>query len=685
MTEGSVQKIWSYEGGWSSYTPNSASSLVDFKQNRGYWFLMGNEGGTLNFSDSSDLQGIQFSSSGWSLASFNQTTDLSAVNNAFLEENIKSTHELNNLAKVWGYSDLGWESFTPSNQGGDLTTLRKGKGFWFLLQSTANFTIGTEPFEIIPNGASSSQPVTGTSSNLFKLEPLVVAGNGQATVSFNVPTVSTLYRLVHGYTPELNLSQPQIMEQASSVRPSINLTNLNNGSYFFAVAFGNDTQLVDVYQFELNENFGRLNFQQVYTDGNNGFDGLHRVQNLKFNNDGKHLYSVSAFSLPPDGVEDNAVALYERTTSTGNLTATTFVLNAAEAHGNPLQSLSGPRDLTFNLAGDRAYLVSYSSGKIGEYYVSDEGMLSPRSTLAQSDTATLFAAQYIAGSSDGKDLYVVGKDDIDVNSFAGITVISTHNFQVTQSLPNTGNLTGLWPSCVVVSPDGQRVLVNSVTPGKIWNFSRNINTGELNLSISIDQTSIPSLDGLSEMVFSPSGNHLYTISGAPRKALLVFKYQNDDNLVLIQEIQLTESFNPMSIDISVDGMNVYATDYGGVDPDTDQRYGYINVFHRDLNTGQLIFEERFGNADIGGAGLTGALKSRISPDNLNLYVASELDHAIVQFSRTSAGAVTPTTVTAPVAITGTNATGLNQSILVRWSNLATAFTYNVYQSLAPWN
>ena len=128
--------------------------------------------------------------------------------------------------------------------------------------------------EIIPNGASSSQPVTGTSSNLFNLEPLVIAGNGQATVSFNVPTTSTLYRLVHGYTPELNLSQPQIMEQASSVRPSINLTNLSNGSYFFAVAFGNDTQLVDVYQFELNENFGRLNFQQVYTDGNNGFDGL---------------------------------------------------------------------------------------------------------------------------------------------------------------------------------------------------------------------------------------------------------------------------------------------------------------------------------------------------------------------------------------------------------------------------
>ncbi len=673
LTTGTVQKIWNYEGGWSSYTPNTSSVLVDFKQNRGYWFLMGSEGGTLNFSDSSTFQGIQFSSSGWSLASFNQTTDLSAVNNVFLEESIKSNHELSNIGKVWGYSDIGWESFTPSNQSGELTTLRKGKGFWFLLQSTTNFAIGTEALEIIPNGASSSEPVTGTSSNSFNLAPLVIAGDGQATVSFNVPTTSTNYRLVHGYNPALNLSQAQIIEQANSVRPSVNLTNLTNGSYFFAVAFGNDTQLVDVYQFELNENFGRLNFQQVYTDGNNGFDGLLRVQNLAFNNEGEHLYSVSAFAS--NGIEDNTVALYQRTTSTGNLIATTFLLNAAQAHGNPPQALSWPRDLVFNTAGDRAYLASYNAGKIGEYYVSNEGILSPRSTLGQSDAGTLFGAQYITRSSDGKDLYVVGKNDVDVNSFAGITVINTHDFQVIQSLSNTGNLTGLWPSCIVVSPDGQRVLANSVTPGKIWNFSRNVNTGEISLSSTIDQTSISNLNGLSEMVFSPDGNHLYAISGNPGNAVLVFKNQVDGNLSLVQEITTTNVAalsNGISIDISADGMNIYAIDYSGV-----------SVFQRDLYSGQLTFKENFTNSSIGGVGLNAALKGRVSPDNLNLYVAAELDHAISQFSRNGTGTSTPTTVTAPLVITGTNALGLDQAILVSWSTLATAVTYTVYKSTAP--
>ena len=72
-------------------------------------------------------------------------------------------------------------------------------------------------------------------------------------------------------------------------------------------------------------------------------------------------------------------------------------------------------------------------------------------------------------------------------------------------------------------------------------------------------------------------------------------------------------------------MNVYVITYSGV-----------NVFLRDLYTGQLIFKEYFNNSSIGGTGLSGALKGRVSPDNINLYVAAELDHAITQFSRTGA-------------------------------------------------
>ena len=128
---------------------------------------------------------------------------------------------------------------------------------------------------------------------------------------------------------------------------------------------------------------------------------------------------------------------------------------------------------------------------------------------------------------------------------------------ITQSLANTGNLTGLWPSCIVVSPDDQSVVVNSVTPGKIWNFNRNVNTGEISLSSTIDQTSISNLNGLSEMVFSPDGSHLYAISGNPGNAVVSIWGSNDGDLSLIQEvtaITVISLTNGTSIDISADGI-----------------------------------------------------------------------------------------------------------------------------------
>ena len=488
------------------------------------------------------------------------------------------------------------------------------------------------------------------------LSPLVLPGDRQASLSFMVPDTASTLKLIYGTNTDLNLDNAQIHQAVTSNRASINLTDLDGGSYFFAIGFDN-SPYEEIYQFDLNENFGRLNFQQVYTDGNNGFDGLLRVQNLAFNKDGNHMYSVSAFSS--NGIEDNAAALYQRTTSSGNLTASTFILNAAQAHGNPAQELRWPRDLVFNAAGDRAYLASYNAGKVGEYAVSTDGILTLRTTLSQSDSSTLFGAQYIARSSDGKNLYVVGKNDVDQNSNAGITVIDANNFQITQSLPNTGNLAGLWPSCIVVSPDGQRVLANSVTPGKIWDLSRNVNTGAISLTSTIAQTSISNLDGLSEMVFSPDGNHLYAISGNPGNAVLVFQSQNSGELSLIQQVTTTNVAaltNGISIDISSDGMNVYAVDYSGV-----------SVFRRDLYTGLLTFKENFTNGNIGGVGLNGALKGRVSPDNLNLYVASELDHAIAQFSRNSTGPVSASKVSTPTAVNGVIATGLDQAAYIGWN------------------
>ena len=107
LSSGSVKKIWSYDGGWKSYTPGIDSSLTDFQQNRGYWFLMDSDGGKLAFIETAGMQGVEFRKSGWALASFNQTRDLNSASDVFVQQNIKSNHELANIAKVWGYSKEG--------------------------------------------------------------------------------------------------------------------------------------------------------------------------------------------------------------------------------------------------------------------------------------------------------------------------------------------------------------------------------------------------------------------------------------------------------------------------------------------------------------------------------------------------------------------------------------------------
>ena len=110
LSSGSVKKIWSYDGGWKSYTPGVESSLTDFQQNRGYWFLMDSDGGKLAYSSSAGVQGVEFKNDGWALASFNQGRDLDSLEDVFLQQNIKSeNHSLSNIAKVWGYSGT-WKS-----------------------------------------------------------------------------------------------------------------------------------------------------------------------------------------------------------------------------------------------------------------------------------------------------------------------------------------------------------------------------------------------------------------------------------------------------------------------------------------------------------------------------------------------------------------------------------------------
>ena len=229
LSSGSVKKIWNYDGGWKSYTPGIESSLTDFQQNRGYWFLMDSDGGKLAYS-SVGVRGVEFKNDGWALASFNQGRDLDSLADVFLQQNIKSeNHSLSNIAKVWGYSG-NWKSFTPDASGndggsGDLNTISAGSGYWFLLKD-----LGGVNLELSPKGAVGSELIIGGATSLMPPDSTQIGGSisrvaysrfstvsaYSSTVSSNAVCDPSNEGTVIGYAKAFSLSGKALNEPSSS-------------------------------------------------------------------------------------------------------------------------------------------------------------------------------------------------------------------------------------------------------------------------------------------------------------------------------------------------------------------------------------------------------------------------------------------------------------------------------------
>jgi len=152
---GTLEKIWSYDGGWKKFEPGSDSSnLEDFEKNRGYWFLMGSAGGVITINTEGLASSLKIDRPGWALVSFNQTSTLNIKDEVLGSERIDSDHEIENIAKVWGYSSRAWESFRPASQEGGLGIIEPGLAYWFLIQdSAAKLVNSSSPLIITPAGA----------------------------------------------------------------------------------------------------------------------------------------------------------------------------------------------------------------------------------------------------------------------------------------------------------------------------------------------------------------------------------------------------------------------------------------------------------------------------------------------------------------------------------------------------
>jgi len=165
---GELKSIWTFEGQWESYKPGlGQQGFTTFKPNRGYWFLMDSQGGSLIYENSHYTRPLSIDRTGWVLASFNQTRSIEAATEVFQPSNIDTSHEVENIKKIWGF-DLSWINLIPAEQNGVLKHFDPGFAYWFFIQSTNQSVVDEESvLTITPNNSSGDpQLVIGGATSL---------------------------------------------------------------------------------------------------------------------------------------------------------------------------------------------------------------------------------------------------------------------------------------------------------------------------------------------------------------------------------------------------------------------------------------------------------------------------------------------------------------------------------------
>jgi len=314
---------------------------------------------------------------------------------------------------------------------------------------------------------------------------------------------------------------------------------------------------------------GELSFLELHQDGFGGVNWLSGAEGVAVSPDGRNVYAI--------GSEDDALTVFARNSSTGELSFVEFHLDGAGG---------------VNLGLD---------GAIG-----------------------------VAVSPDGRSVYTTGQVDNALTVFA--RDVSTGELSFVELFRDgTGGVDGLGGAIsVAVSPDGRNVHATGGYDDALAVFARNSSTGELSF-VEFHQDGVGGIDGLrgaAVVAVSLDGRSVYA-TGNSDNALVVFARDSSTGELSFVEFHQNGSggveglLGAAGVAVSPDGRSVYAT---GSDVST------LAVFARDPSTGELSFVE-FQQDGVGGVdGLEGALFVTVSPDGRSIYATGYYDNALAVFA-----------------------------------------------------
>jgi 6-phosphogluconolactonase (cycloisomerase 2 family) len=301
---------------------------------------------------------------------------------------------------------------------------------------------------------------------------------------------------------------------------------------------------------------------------------------------------------------------------------------------NGVAGLEAADDLAASPDGANVYVVGQNDSAIATFTRDATTGELTFVEFEQDDQGGVDGIQVTGGtavSPDGLSVYATGANDNAVATFSRVPPTGELDW-VELEKDGVGGVDGLGsPRDVVVSPDGDHVYVASLGDSAVSAFTRDPGNGTLTF-IDLYQDGVGTIDGLAgaqDLAMSPDGSNVY-VTGANEHALATFSRNATTGALTFVDVEkdgvggADGLMNPSGVAASPDGVHVYVASRGD---------DSVATFARDPGNGALSFAglQRDG---VGGAdGLGDAGDVAVTPDGFHVYVASSGDSAVAMYTR----------------------------------------------------